>query len=142
MAASLFGTHGSPSPSSVSYLSSKFSQAHFFQSSKVNLLFQALVDHRYEVVKMAEMQPCAEELPKEKQIVKFVAQIEKSILSSEDAISKRFDVVTDCLDHHFVKENGHESVMHLLKLSLSFVFRTIVIGGKGELCVIMVIFYI
>jgi len=86
VAASLFGVHGSPSPSSV------------------------LVDPRYEIVKMAEMQPCAEETPKEEQIVKFVAQIDKPILSSEDAISKRFDVVTDCLDHHFVKENGHESV--------------------------------
>jgi hypothetical protein len=69
---------------------------------------------------MAEMQPCAEETPKEEQIVKFVAQIDKPILSSEDAVSKRFDVVTDCLDHHFVKENGHESVMQLLKLSLTF----------------------
>nr|ACN34390.1 unknown [Zea mays] len=86
VAASLFGIHGSPSPSSV------------------------LVDPRYEIVKMAEMQPCAEETPKEEQIVKFVAQIDKPILSSEDAVSKRFDVVTDCLDHHFVKENGHESV--------------------------------
>jgi ubiquitin-conjugating enzyme E2 O len=123
VAASLFGTHGSPSPSSVSYLSSKFSQVHFFQSSKVNLFFQVLVDPRYEIVKMAEMQPCAEELPKEKQIVKFVAQIEKPILSSGDAVSKRFDVVTDCLDHHFVKENDHESVMQLLKLSLTFFFE-------------------
>lgn len=85
VAASLFGTHGSSSPSSV------------------------VLDPQYEIVKTEEMQPC-EELPEEKQLMEFGANIEKPNLSSEDAISKRFDVVTDCLDHHFVKENGHESV--------------------------------
>ncbi|CAN6354409.1 unnamed protein product [Urochloa humidicola] len=86
VAASLFGTHGSPSPSSV------------------------VVDPQYQIIKTAEMETPAEKLPEEKQIVELVAKIEKPNLSSEDNISKRFDVVTDYSDHHFVKESGHENV--------------------------------
>ncbi|CAN6345901.1 unnamed protein product [Urochloa humidicola] len=86
VAASLFGTHGSPSPSSV------------------------VVDPQYQIIKTAEMETPEEKLPEEKLIVELVAKIEKPNLSSEDNISKRFDVVTDCSDHHFVKENGHENV--------------------------------
>jgi ubiquitin-conjugating enzyme E2 O len=99
VAASLFGTNGSPSPSSV------------------------VIDPRYQIIKMAEMQTSADELPEEKQVVELVAKIEKPNFTSEDNISKRFDVVTDCSDHHFVKESGHESVMHLLNLSLAFCFK-------------------
>ncbi|XP_062232111.1 probable ubiquitin-conjugating enzyme E2 24 [Phragmites australis] len=86
VAASLFGTHGSPSSSSV------------------------MVDPRYQIVNVAELQPSAEEFSEAEQIVELVAQIEKPNLSSEDGIPKRFDVVTDCSDHHFVKENDHENV--------------------------------
>lgn len=81
------------------------------------MLFQGMVDLQYEIVETVEMHPCAEDMPEEKQTVEFAAEIKKTNVSSEESISKRFDVVTDCLDHHFVKENGHESVMQLLKLS-------------------------
>ncbi|KAL6848962.1 hypothetical protein ACP4OV_021545 [Aristida adscensionis] len=86
VAASLFGAHCSPSLSSV------------------------MADPQYQIVKMAELQTSPDELPKEKQILELVAQMEKPNLSSEDDILKRFDVVTDCSDHHFAKENGHENV--------------------------------
>ncbi|KAG2625842.1 probable ubiquitin-conjugating enzyme E2 24 isoform X3 [Panicum virgatum] len=86
VASSLFGTHGSPSPSSV------------------------VIDPRYQIIKTAEMQTSADELPEEKQVVELVAKIEKPNLTSEDNTSKGFDVVTDCSDHHFAKGSGHESV--------------------------------
>ncbi|KAL6610804.1 hypothetical protein ACP70R_040773 [Stipagrostis hirtigluma subsp. patula] len=86
MAASLFGAHCSPSLSSVT------------------------VEPQYQIVKMAELQPSAVGFSEEKQILELVAQIEKPNLCSEDDIQKRFDVVTDCSDHHFAKETGHENV--------------------------------
>ena len=109
----------------------------------MKFFFQVVIDPRYQIIKTAEMQTSADELPEEKQVVELVAKIEKPNLTSEDNISKRFDVVTDCSDHHFVKESGHESVMHLLKLSLAFCFnfQAIVIRAYREVCVMMFIFY-
>jgi ubiquitin-conjugating enzyme E2 O len=89
----------------------------------VKFFFQVVEDPQYQIIKTAEMQTSADELPEEKLTVELVAKVEKPNPSSEDSISKRFDVVTDCSDHHFVKEIGHENVMHLLKLSVSFCFK-------------------
>jgi ubiquitin-conjugating enzyme E2 O len=82
-----------------------------------------VVDPQYKIVKMAQLQPSAEELSKEKQILELVAQVEKPNLSSEDDIPKRFDIVTDYSDHHFLKENIHQNVtLQLLKILLPFCF--------------------
>ena len=89
----------------------------------MKFFFQVVIDTQYQIIKTVEMQTSADELPEEKQVVELVAKIEKPNLTSEDNISKRFDVVTDCSDHNFVKESGHESVMHLLKLCLAFCFE-------------------
>ncbi|KQK04946.1 probable ubiquitin-conjugating enzyme E2 23 [Brachypodium distachyon] len=85
VASSLFGSQGSTSYSSVT------------------------ADLQYQIVKTAELHPSAEELSEEKQSVELVTQIQKPQLPSENDI-KRFDVVVDCSDHHFVKERGHENV--------------------------------
>lgn len=107
----------------------------------MKFLFQVVVDARYQIVKTAEMQTSADELPEE-QTVELVAKTEKPNLSPEDGISKRFDVVTDCSDHHFVKENGHDCVMHLLELLLAFCFfSSISIGAYIDFCVMTFIFY-
>jgi ubiquitin-conjugating enzyme E2 O len=82
-----------------------------------------VVDPQYVIVKTTELQPSAEELLEEKQTLELAAQVEKPNLSSEDVIPKRFDIVSDFSDHHFLKENGHKNVMLLLlKISLHFVF--------------------
>jgi ubiquitin-conjugating enzyme E2 O len=82
-----------------------------------------VVDPQYKIVKMAQLQPSAEELSKEKQILELVAQVEKPNLSSEDDIPKRFDIVADYSDHHFLKENIHQNVtLQLLKILLPFCF--------------------
>jgi ubiquitin-conjugating enzyme E2 O len=53
----------------------------------------------------------------------LVAQVEKPNLSSEDDIPKRFDIVADYSDHHFLKENIHQNVtLQLLKILLPFCF--------------------
>ncbi|KAL5203483.1 hypothetical protein ABZP36_014435 [Zizania latifolia] len=67
-------------------------------------------DPRYQIVSTAELQPAAEELSEEKDILEVMTQLEKPTLASESVMNKRFDVVTDCSDHHFVKENGNENV--------------------------------
>ncbi|KAK3134867.1 hypothetical protein QOZ80_5BG0411790 [Eleusine coracana subsp. coracana] len=85
VAASIFGTHGPPSRSVVA-------------------------DPRYEIVRMAELQPSAKELSEEKEILESVVQVEKPNHSSEDDVLKQFDMVTDSSDHHFVKENGYKNV--------------------------------
>jgi ubiquitin-conjugating enzyme E2 O len=69
-----------------------------------------VVDPQYEIVKTTELQPSAEELLEEKQILELVAQVEKPNVSSEDDIPKRFDIVADYSDHHFLKENGQKNV--------------------------------
>jgi ubiquitin-conjugating enzyme E2 O len=82
-----------------------------------------VVDPQYEIVKTTELQPSAEELSEEKQTLELAAQVEKPNLSSGDDIPKRFDIVADYSDHHFLKENGHKNVMLLLlKISLHFFF--------------------
>ncbi|KAL5232471.1 hypothetical protein ABZP36_031247 [Zizania latifolia] len=85
VASSLFGAKDSTSSSSVT------------------------ADSQYQIVTTAELQPAAE-LSEEKENLEVMAQIEKPTLASENVMKKRFDVVTDCSDHHFVKENGHENV--------------------------------
>ncbi|KAG8086382.1 hypothetical protein GUJ93_ZPchr0010g8734 [Zizania palustris] len=85
VASSLFGAKDSTSSSSVT------------------------ADSQYQIVTTAELQPTAE-LSEEKESLEVMARIEKPTLASENVITKRFDVVTDCSDHHFVEENGHENV--------------------------------
>lgn len=70
-----------------------------------------MVNPRYEIVKTAELQPSAIEMSEEKEILESVLQVEKTNLSSEDDVLKKFDMVTDFSDHHFLKENGHKNVM-------------------------------
>jgi ubiquitin-conjugating enzyme E2 O len=84
-ASSLFGAHGSTSSSSVTAYP------------------------QYQIVETAELHSSTEDFPEEKHIMELVTQIEKPRLSSGNDI-KRFDVVVDCSDHHFVKEYGHENV--------------------------------
>ncbi|GJN15182.1 hypothetical protein PR202_gb02076 [Eleusine coracana subsp. coracana] len=69
-----------------------------------------VADPRYEIVRMAELQPSAKELSEEKEILESVVQVEKPNHSSEDDVLKQFDMVTDSSDHHFVKENGYKNV--------------------------------
>ncbi|TVU00835.1 hypothetical protein EJB05_53722 [Eragrostis curvula] len=57
-----------------------------------------------------ERQPSVEELWEEKQTLELVGQVEKPNLSSENDILKRFDIVTDHSDHHFLKDNGRNNV--------------------------------
>lgn len=85
VASSLFGAHGSTSSSSVT------------------------ADPQYQIVKASELQPSAEDFSEEKQVMELVTQIQRPTLPSENEI-ERFDVVADCSDHHFMKENGHENV--------------------------------
>uniref|UniRef100_A0A0E0HI14 E2 ubiquitin-conjugating enzyme n=1 Tax=Oryza nivara TaxID=4536 RepID=A0A0E0HI14_ORYNI len=86
VASSLFGAHDSTSSSSVN------------------------ADSQYQIVTTAELQPSAEDISEEKQTMELITLFEKPTLASENAMTKGFDVVTDCSDHHFVKEIGHENV--------------------------------
>lgn len=85
-------------------------------------MFQVNADSQYQIVTTAELQPSAEDISEEKQTMELITQFEKPTLASENAMTKGFDVVTDCSDHHFVKEIGHENVMvYLVQLSF-FIF--------------------
>ena len=72
-------------------------------------------------MKTAELHSAAEDYPEEKHIVELVTQIENPQLPSDNDI-KRFDVVVDCSDHHFVKESGHENVILYLIQSCLFIY--------------------
>ena len=76
----------------------------------MKLFSQVTANPQYRIVKTAELQSSAEDFSEEKQIMELVTQIEKPHLPSENDI-KRFDVVVDCSDHHFVKDSGHENVI-------------------------------
>jgi hypothetical protein len=99
-----------------------FSTGYDFFYSSMKLFSQVTADSRYQIVKTAELHSSAEDFPEEKHIMDLATQIEKPQLPSENDI-KRFDVVVDCSDHHFVKEGGHENViLYLIQLYL-FIFN-------------------
>ncbi|KAM0865502.1 hypothetical protein ACQ4PT_043210 [Festuca glaucescens] len=81
----------------------------FFRAQDSTSSSSVTADHRYQIVKSAELHSSAEGFPEKKDIMDLATQIEKPQLPSENDI-KRFDVVVDCSDHHFVKEGGHENV--------------------------------
>jgi ubiquitin-conjugating enzyme E2 O len=83
---------------------------------------QVTADPQYQIVKSAELHSSAEDFPEEKHIIELVTQLEKPQLPSE-MDTKRFDVVVDCSDHHFVKESGHENVILCLMQIYFFILK-------------------